>query len=118
MARSMAAETGSWPSRRSQALDWLVNRSVKQPYVDNLFAELCQRLLEDGIPLARATLHFRTLHPQFMGARMLWRPGLDVAEITFAEHSALYEPRYQNSPVRALYEGAEGFRQRLDIAGP
>ena len=48
-------------------------RHRSQPFLDNLFAELCQRLRQEGLPLTRATMHLRTLHPQFQGARVLWR---------------------------------------------
>jgi adenylate cyclase len=109
------AETGRWPNRRTATLDWLVIQTYHERFVDNLFAELCGRLAAEGIPLDRASLHLRTLHPQFMGARILWRPGLKEADLTLVEHGTLELPQYLTSPVRALYEGAEGIRQRLDI---
>ena len=105
----------AWPSMRSASLDWLMRDSVGIPYLDDLLAKLCEHLLEDGLPLARATLHLRTLHPQFMGARMVWRPGLEKAELSFIGFDMLDDPRFRNSPIRALYEGAEGIRQRLDV---
>ena len=37
------------------------------------------------------------------------------AELSLLGHGILDEPRFVNSPVRALYEGADGFRQRLDL---
>jgi adenylate cyclase len=114
----VTADTGSWPARRSATLDWLVTETHRQRFVDNLFGELCNRLVADGIPLARATMHVRTLHPQFMGARMLWRPGMTEAELVLVEHGIKDMPAYANSPVRALYEGADAFRQRLDIERP
>ena len=40
-------ETGTWPSRRSAALDWLVNETRDQPFLDNLFADLCRRVRAD-----------------------------------------------------------------------
>jgi adenylate cyclase len=107
--------TGRWPTRLSAALDWLIRETAGQPYMDNLFAELCQRMVEEGLPLARATMHLRTLHPQFMGARVLWRLGMKDAELFFIEHGMLEEPRFRHSPIWALYEGAEGIRQRLDL---
>ena len=61
--------TGRWPTRLSAALDWLVRDTAAQPFLDNLFGEFCERLRAEGVPLARATMHLRTLHPQFMGAR-------------------------------------------------
>lgn len=114
----MPADSGRWPARRSATLDWLVNETHGERFVDNLFAALCNRLVQEGVPLERATLHVRTLHPQFMGARMLWRPGLEQAELAFVGHDLKDLPSYTHSPVRALYEGADGFRQRLDLTGP
>lgn len=109
------AESGGWPARRSATLDWLLGETREQPFLDNLFAELCRRLRAEGLPLERATMHLRTLHPQFQGARVLWRPELAEAELNLLEHGIFDDPRFMNSPVRALYEGAEGFRQRLDL---
>ena len=48
---------------------WLL---VDGPHIDSeieLFDELCWRLLGDGVPLWRASLHTGTLHPQIRGAR-------------------------------------------------
>jgi adenylate cyclase len=109
--------TGRWPTRLSAALDWLVRETHDQPFLDNLYAELCERLREEGVPLDRATMHLRTLHPQFMGARMLWRPGMAEPDMFFVEPQMLEDPRFLNSPIRALYDGAEGIRQRLDVPG-
>jgi len=112
---SAVPETGRWPGRRTRTLDWLARDSVLEPYIDNLFGGVCNRLREDGLPLERATLHLRTLHPQLLGATITWRPGMRDAEIVFHERRVLQQPRYLNSPVRALFEGAEGIRQRLDL---
>ncbi len=112
---NVAEESGCWPTRRNRALDWLARHSVFEPYIDNLFGGACNLLHEDGVPLDRATLHLRTLHPQLLGATITWRPGMRDAEIQFHERGVLQQPRYRNSPVRALFEGAEGIRQRLDI---
>ncbi len=105
----------AWPTFPSAALDWLVRESGTIPFVDNLLAELCSRLTLEGLPLARVSLHLRTLHPQFLGARMLWHRGMDTAELSLVGHSMRDDPRFLHSPVRALYEGAEGIRHRLDV---
>jgi hypothetical protein len=44
--------------------------------------QLCGRLRDEGIPVSRATMHFRTHHPQWLGARILWNTGLTEAKIT------------------------------------
>lgn len=107
-----------WPTHRGAALDWLVGEAVTIPLVDDLLPGLGQRLAAEGVPLDRLTLHLRILHPQFWGARLFWQPGMARAEVRLIEHGMADDPRFQNSPVRALYEGAEGIRQRLDIERP
>lgn len=110
--------TGRWPTRLSKALDWLVSETQGQPFLDNVYVELCERLRAEGVPLDRATMHLRTLHPQFMGARMLWRPGMKDAELFLIEPQMLEELGFAHSPIKALYDGAEGIRQRLDMPEP
>ncbi len=114
----MSRESGRWPAVRLRGIDWLVLESGREPHLERLFAGLCARLVEDGLPIDRSTLHLRTLHPQFYGARLVWRPGLEVAEIGFFGHDSLTDRRYLESPVRALYEGAEAIHQRLDLEAP
>ncbi|MFO1037152.1 MAG: adenylate/guanylate cyclase domain-containing protein [Geminicoccaceae bacterium] len=104
-----------WPRNRSAPLAWLVNESAGERFVESVFAQLCNRLLAEGLPLDRATMQLRTLHPQFMGARMLWRPGLDEAEVRFLNFDFVDNAAFINSPIRALWEGADGIRKRLDL---
>jgi|DewCreStandDraft_4_1066084.scaffolds.fasta_scaffold00417_46 adenylate cyclase len=114
----MSEGRGRWPTRRLLALDWLVLESGRERFLERLFATLCSKLLEDGLPIGRSTLHLRTLHPQFFGARLVWRPGMEEAEIGFFGHHTISERRFLDSPVRALYEGAEAIHQRLDLEAP
>ncbi len=51
---------------------WLLREG---PHIDSdveLFDELCWRLVGDGLPLFRATLHMGTLHPQIRGVGARW----------------------------------------------
>jgi adenylate cyclase len=111
-------DKGGWPTRRFATLDWLVTEASALPFVDDILAEVCNRLVDEGVPLRRVTLHLRTLHPQFWGARMLWRTGLKVAELRFIGRDMAQDIRFLRSPVFELYEGAEGIRQRLDLGEP
>lgn len=110
-------DTGSWPRRRSRAVDWLVRESVELRFIDDVFARVCEELCADGLPLDRATLHLRALHPQFVGATIEWRPGMRGAAIRMHDRASLATRGYVESPVRALFEGAEAIRERLDAAG-
>ncbi|MGY2933555.1 hypothetical protein ACVWZ6_003157 [Bradyrhizobium sp. GM6.1] len=53
-------------------VDWLINGTRDQRFIDNIFAEMCIRLQQAGIPLARSTLHVLIQHPQWLGARFSW----------------------------------------------
>src|SRR5258707_45992 len=39
---------------------------------------LCEKLTVLGAPIARATVHVRTLHPEFRGVSRIWRRRLDT----------------------------------------
>ncbi len=114
------AALGNWPVRRSPVLDWLVGGEVTdQPFLDNIFVELCERLRGAGLPLDRATLHLRTLHPQFGGATIRWNPGLTEAVFTAVDRGVWSRSSYLRSPLKPLYEGeVEGIRARLDLPTP
>lgn len=115
---SYAGTEGQWPAFRSAALDYLVTEAPAERFADPLYTAFCTKLLDDGVPLARATLHLRVLHPQFMGARFLWRPDLAETDIFTVGHELREDPAFLNSPIYALYTGAEGIRQRLDMEDP
>jgi len=40
-----------------------------------LLDQFCARVIEAGVPLSRAWLHIRTLHPEFAGVSRIWRRG-------------------------------------------
>ena len=115
----MSSTVEHWPARRSRALDWLMNETQGQPFFDNLFGELCEYLVADGLPLDRATVHLRTLHPQFMAGTVRWERGWKEATMTMVDHAVLHTDRYRNSPLRVIFSGeVGGIRQRLDIPLP
>jgi adenylate cyclase len=109
------AEEPTWPQFRSRALSWLVGPARAKMFIDHVLPEVCALLREEGLPLERVTAHLRILHPQFYGARMLWRPGLEEAEVNLVDYDVIDDPRFAHNPIRALYDGAEGIRQRLDL---
>jgi len=74
-------KSAPWRARGSQILDWLMRGTQDEPLIDKIFVELCSRLRASGVPVARATLHFRTHHPQWIGTRIIWRSGMRNAEV-------------------------------------
>ena len=48
--------------------EWLIREGRFLPDNDELFTEFCERLAVAGMPLDRATLHLRALHPDGLRA--------------------------------------------------
>ncbi len=108
------SENGAWPRRRTAVLDWLVNETGEQRFLDNIFVELCQRLQEHGVPLVRAGMFLETNHPQWLGVRVAWRPGLKQADLQTIKYGARESEDYLQSPARYIREGGSEVRGRLD----
>ncbi|TCL65211.1 adenylate/guanylate cyclase domain-containing protein [Rhizobium sp. BK251] len=106
-------DDGVWPLRRRKILDWLVNDTRDERFIDVIFVEMCARLREAGVPLARGTLHFRVHHPQWMGARILWRVGMTEAKISTFAYGVESTPQFLNSPANEIYNGAIEVRKNL-----
>lgn len=100
----------------SDLIDWLMTETRDERFIDNIFVELCGKLNEAGIPVSRGTLHFRILHPQWLGARILWSRGMTEADITTFGHGVEDTSGYRNSPAYEINNGASIVRQRLDFA--
>ena len=102
-----------WPTEKTEILDWLVTGTKDERFIDEIFFELCSRLRESGISIARGALAFRIRHPQWLGARILWKAGISSAEITTYGYGAESSPEYLNSPINDIHQGATEIRHRL-----
>lgn len=110
---SEAAE-GVWPIRRRRILDWLINETRGERFIDNILVEMCKRLLAAGVPVNRSSLHFRTNHPQWIGARILWVEGMEEAKINTFAYGVETTPQFLNSPVNEIHKGANEVRKNLE----
>lgn len=95
-------------------LNWLTNGTRDERFIDNIFAEMCVRLQRAGIPVKRATLHVQTLHPQWLGARMMWADGMRGSEIEGVVYDVRERSEYIGSPVNEIHDGAIEVRERLE----
>ena len=83
----------------SDVLHWLANDTRDERFIDNIFAELCVRLQRAGIPVKRASLHVLTLHPQWLGARIMWADGMRQAELARTDYDVRGRSEYIDSPA-------------------
>jgi len=106
------------PSGTMQSADdvvrWLTNDTRDQRFVDNIFADMCLRLQQSGIPVKRATMHVLIQHPQWLGARILWADGMREAEIARVDFDVIGRGEYIGSPANEIHDGATEVRENLE----
>ena len=96
-----------------EPIPWLLTEARRIADGETFLARLCERLLAVGLPLYRATIGVRVLHPQLIGVNLLWRRGSEVERIE-RTHGTELTSTYLESPIRVLYEGAAALRRRLE----
>lgn len=103
----MIAEPDITPVR-----EWLIGGAPSAATPQAVIAEMCERVIAAGIPVWRAALFVRTLHPQIMGRRIEWRQGAGVA-IGEAPYEVFDSDSFRGSPVARVYEEVRPLRLRL-----
>lgn len=111
--KSINGDDGSWPVHRRAVLDWLVNETNGQRFIDEIILEMCERLNASGVPVARCSLHLRIQHPQWSGARILWRAGMEKAQIDTFDYATKTTDLFLRRPANEIYKGANEVRQDL-----
>ncbi len=92
--------------------DWLIDGARSAPLPQQVLAQLSERLAACGIPLWRVAVFVRTLHPQVMGRRFIWRPGAEV-ETSEAPYELLESADFLENPIAQVYATGRALRRRL-----
>lgn len=100
------------PCDTKSIVDWLTDGARSAPRPDMVLAELCDRLVRAGIPLWRVAVFVRTLHPEIMGRRFVWQPGVGV-KIAEGPFEVLETDQFRNSPFAAVVKTGQAIRRRL-----
>jgi adenylate cyclase len=95
--------------------DWLIDGARSAAALQQVLAVLCERLVAAGVPLWRAAVFVRTLHPEVAGRRFIWRQGEDVG-ISDLPYEGLQQPEYRDGIFLRVVETAAPVRRRLDAA--
>lgn len=111
-----AADEGSPAAAASRLKTWLLSEGRFLTDNGELFAAFCERVAAAGVPLDRATLHSRALHPRYRGVSRIWKPGQTLFE-QFLDHGLEKTATYLESPVRAVAQAHRRLDWRLDRAG-
>ena len=96
-----------------QLTNWLIDgaRSSKSPA--EMMAEICNRLVDAGLPLWRVGVFVRTLHPDIVGRSFIWRPDAEV-QVGSVDFEFLDSPEFTQSPLRLVFQQGVEIRRRLD----
>ncbi|WP_128923856.1 adenylate/guanylate cyclase domain-containing protein [Bradyrhizobium guangxiense] len=109
----MNAPENNAPTLADGVVDWLTNGTRDERFIDNIFAQMCIRLQQAGVPVKRATLHILINHPQWLGARMMWSDGMREAEIALVDYDVRERSEYIGSSASEINDGAVEVRERL-----
>ena len=101
--------------RQAELLRWLTEEGRFAPDTGRLLEMLCEKLTGLGAPIARATAHVRTLHPEFRGVTRIWRRGQST-EIRTPRHGIETTSDYRNSPVEHVIETGQWLDTALSEA--
>lgn len=86
--------------------DWAVGEALCEVDVERLFVGVCDRLSEAGIPIRRAHLAVRTLHPLVGAVSFRWWRGAAPEQMS---HPRRDEPsqEWEQSPLKRLEDSGE-----------
>jgi adenylate cyclase len=100
-------------SELQQLTNWLIDGARSVVNSPRLMAEICERLVEAGLPLWRVGIFVRTLHPDIYGRNFVWRPGAEV-EFGTVDFKILDSPDFHSSPLIHVFQQGMEVRARVD----
>ena len=100
-------------SELQRITNWLIDGARSSGTPSEMVAEVCEHLVEAGLPLWRFGIFIRTLHPEIFGRNFIWRQGQAV-EIGTVDFDILETPEFSRSPLRIVFEQGVEVRCRVD----
>jgi adenylate cyclase len=100
-------------SELHQLTNWLIDGARSVVNSPRLMSEVCERLVEAGLPLWRVGIFVRTLHPEIYGRNFIWKPGAEV-EFGTVDFKILDSPDFHSSPLKIAFQEGLEVRARAD----
>ena len=115
------APSATTDTRMTELHLWAVREGLRRAPAATLFEDFCHRLAAAGVPLLRAFVGMRTLHPQWGGYTYTWRRGRDLVDPSRRERGEEYDQDLRDSPFFYLLNTARTrdlpLRLRRRLAG-
>jgi adenylate cyclase len=100
---------------------WAVREGLRRAPAATMFEDFCRRLAVAGVPLWRAFVGMRTLHPQWAGYTFTWWRDRDLVQPVRRERGEEYDQDLRDSPFLYLLNAAGSrdlpLRLRRRLAG-
>lgn len=93
-------------------VDWLAGGATSAALSEDVLGQLCERLLECGLPLWRVAVFVNTLHPDIMGRSFVWQVQMGV-KVSAAPFAMMQTATYLDSPVVAVYASRQPIRRHI-----
>ncbi len=107
-------DTGTGFGSIQVVADWLMSQALIGTDMERLIEGCCQRLRSAGIPLLRASLGFRTLHPLFAAITISWHRDHGLHTEGHAHETYAVSEGWRKSPFFHMLEtGIPFLRRRL-----
>ncbi len=107
------------PDRILALREWIAEASLAGAAETAMLKGVCERLIEEGVPLQRASTGLDTLHPVLEGRRFIWQRATGeahAAEYT-REQAASSEEKWTTSPFELLWRTKQTMlRRRIEGA--
>lgn len=97
------------------AQKWLLSKGRSASDLAELLSGFCEGLLQDGIPIARATMGAPLLHPITQSSFATWSPESGARQNSLI-WTAENQRRLRNSPIIDVYELGRG--EKFDLSVP
>lgn len=95
-------------------IQWLIEQGITCEHIGELVSGLCERLIQDGFPIWRASIRMPSLHPMYRGVSASFvRGGATILEN--AEHGSETERNFEKTPIFYLLSRDER-RGRWNLA--
>ncbi len=94
-------------------VDWLIDGARSAAQSETVLERLCEKLVAAGMPIWRAAVFVRTLHPNIVARRFLWKAGAATVEIGEANFETAESDVFRDSPIVYVYAHGVPIRRRL-----
>ncbi|MDX1514978.1 MAG: hypothetical protein R3174_14675, partial [Gammaproteobacteria bacterium] len=93
--------------------DWLMSRALGTTDIEEIFRGCCDRLRAADLPIARANLGFRTLHPLFRHVTLIWHKDQGLEKIEHP-HGPVTDEFKRSPHYHMILQNIPLLRRRLE----